>query len=177
MITANTTPFCLSPLPLGTEIGCGAQSWFSGEGWGGRPLRRGPGEVGCPSDMPLLHCPVTSFPCQEAPPQAVAHDGLRAWDSTGQADLCSLPGRQPPLPSGIKTRPQRDTEAEQENQKIQSCFCQQPPCGWRYRYRPAHVSQLMCCHSLALSPVSPLAASSLRPACIYTKNLHNVPSH
>lgn len=88
MITANTTPFCLSPLPLGTEIGCGAQSWFSGEGWGGRPLRRGPGEVGCPSDMSLLHCPGTSFPCQEAPPQAVAHDGIRAWDSTGRL-ICS----------------------------------------------------------------------------------------
>lgn len=54
MITENTSPFCLSPAPLGTEMGCTAQSWFLGERWG-RPGPWGgsPGEVGCPgSSLP-----------------------------------------------------------------------------------------------------------------------------
>lgn len=66
MITENTSPFCLSPVPLGTEMGYGAQSWFLGEG-------QSPQCRGTSSKL------------------SAAHEGLRGQDNAGQADLLSPP--------------------------------------------------------------------------------------
>lgn len=60
----------------------GKQARRRGEPWG----------VGCLSDLPL-DTTRGHFPVGRHLLQAVTHEGLQGWDSDGQADLLSVPGR------------------------------------------------------------------------------------